>query len=181
MRSVGRVTSSNTRARRSWCVVSGSKVQGSSANGRQLDAGMHPAHEGLSAMPFYDEFDLSTVDVLLISQYVYVHSGLHLYRRGRALAHHCSRRRISRELCPAASCISESMEHYLHLTFRLHDVPIPEAPAPVHSRTRPHPLPAISTLRLLRTCANMCSVSTSTMLPPYHMSSQRQTSKAGCS
>ncbi|KAG9187268.1 Endoribonuclease [Alternaria panax] len=34
-----------------------------------LDAGMHPAHEGLSAMPFYDDFDLSTVDVLLISHF----------------------------------------------------------------------------------------------------------------
>ncbi|KAF1995703.1 hypothetical protein P154DRAFT_526118 [Amniculicola lignicola CBS 123094] len=33
---------------------------------------MHPAYEGLSAMPFYDEFDLSTVDVLLISQYVFI-------------------------------------------------------------------------------------------------------------
>jgi hypothetical protein len=37
---------------------------------------MHPAYEGLSAMPFYDEFDLSTVDVLLISQYVYACSPL---------------------------------------------------------------------------------------------------------
>lgn len=36
----------------------------------QLDAGMHPAYEGLAALPYYDEFDLSTVDVLLISQYV---------------------------------------------------------------------------------------------------------------
>ncbi|KAF1927098.1 uncharacterized protein M421DRAFT_421964 [Didymella exigua CBS 183.55] len=34
-----------------------------------LDAGMHPAYEGLSAMPFYDDFDLSTVDVLLISHF----------------------------------------------------------------------------------------------------------------
>ncbi|KAF2683762.1 hypothetical protein K458DRAFT_389688 [Lentithecium fluviatile CBS 122367] len=34
-----------------------------------LDAGVHPAYEGLSAMPFYDEFDLSTVDVLLISHF----------------------------------------------------------------------------------------------------------------
>ncbi|KZF23968.1 hypothetical protein L228DRAFT_244829 [Xylona heveae TC161] len=34
-----------------------------------LDAGMHPAYEGLSALPFYDEFDLSTVDVLLISHF----------------------------------------------------------------------------------------------------------------
>jgi cleavage and polyadenylation specificity factor subunit 3 len=33
-----------------------------------LDAGMHPAHEGITALPFYDEWDLSTVDVLLISQ-----------------------------------------------------------------------------------------------------------------
>ena len=38
------------------------------ADDAQLDAGLHAAHEGLSAMPFYDEFDLSTVDVLLISQ-----------------------------------------------------------------------------------------------------------------
>lgn len=37
---------------------------------------MHPAYEGLSAMPFYDDFDLSTVDVLLISQYVPTHSVL---------------------------------------------------------------------------------------------------------
>ena len=29
---------------------------------------MHPAYDGLAAMPFYDEYDLSTVDVLLISQ-----------------------------------------------------------------------------------------------------------------
>jgi hypothetical protein len=43
----------------------------------QLDAGMHPAHEGLSAMPFYDDFDLSTVDVLLISQYVFARHDFH--------------------------------------------------------------------------------------------------------
>lgn len=40
------------------------------ADPSQLDAGMHPAFEGLQALPFYDEFDLSQVDVLLISQYV---------------------------------------------------------------------------------------------------------------
>ena len=69
-RSADRVTSSSTRARLSWCA--GARQRGSTcyANGAQLDAGMHPAYEGLSAMPFYDEFDLSTVDVLLISQYV---------------------------------------------------------------------------------------------------------------
>lgn len=31
---------------------------------------MHPAKEGFSSLPFFDEFDLSTVDILLISQYV---------------------------------------------------------------------------------------------------------------
>lgn len=33
-----------------------------------LDAGVHASYEGFAGMPFYDEFDLSTVDVLLISQ-----------------------------------------------------------------------------------------------------------------
>lgn len=33
-----------------------------------LDAGMHTGREGMAAMPFFDDFDLSTVDVLLISQ-----------------------------------------------------------------------------------------------------------------
>ena len=31
---------------------------------------MHPAYDGLASLPYYDEFDLSTVDILLISQYV---------------------------------------------------------------------------------------------------------------
>lgn len=38
----------------------------------QLDAGQHPAYNGLAAMPYFDEFDLSTVDVLLVSQYVQI-------------------------------------------------------------------------------------------------------------
>ncbi|KAF6821387.1 cleavage and polyadenylation specifity 73 kda [Colletotrichum plurivorum] len=33
-----------------------------------LDAGQHPAYDGLAALPFFDDFDLSTVDVLLITQ-----------------------------------------------------------------------------------------------------------------
>ena len=33
-----------------------------------LDAGQHPAYDGLAALPYFDEFDLSTVDILLISQ-----------------------------------------------------------------------------------------------------------------
>lgn len=36
--------------------------------GIQLDAGLHAGYEGLNAMPFWDDFDLSTIDILLISQ-----------------------------------------------------------------------------------------------------------------
>jgi hypothetical protein len=96
---------------------SGSTLGSSLANKMQLDAGMHPAHEGLSAMPFYDEFDLSTVDVLLISQYVYVHSGRHFYRGGRALAHRCSRRRISRELCPLQHLVYQNQWNIICILF----------------------------------------------------------------
>ncbi|KAJ5490756.1 Endoribonuclease ysh1 [Penicillium diatomitis] len=39
-----------------------------------FDAGMHPAKEGFSALPFFDEFDLSTVDILLISHFHVDHS-----------------------------------------------------------------------------------------------------------
>ncbi|KAF2162188.1 hypothetical protein M409DRAFT_69389 [Zasmidium cellare ATCC 36951] len=39
-----------------------------------LDAGIHPSYEGLGALPFYDEFDLSTVDLLLISHFHQDHS-----------------------------------------------------------------------------------------------------------
>ncbi|KAG0648734.1 mRNA 3 -end-processing YSH1 [Hyphodiscus hymeniophilus] len=34
-----------------------------------LDAGLHAGYSGMAALPFYDDFDLSTVDVLLISHF----------------------------------------------------------------------------------------------------------------
>lgn len=34
-----------------------------------LDAGVHPAYQGYASLPFYDEFDLSKIDVLLISHF----------------------------------------------------------------------------------------------------------------
>lgn len=37
----------------------------------QLDAGMHTGREGMAAMPYFDDFDLGLVDILLISQYVH--------------------------------------------------------------------------------------------------------------
>ena len=39
---------------------------------------MHTGREGMSAMPYFDDFDLGTVDILLISQYV--HASLLLSR-----------------------------------------------------------------------------------------------------
>lgn len=39
---------------------------------------MHTGREGMAAMPYFDDFDLGTVDILLISQYVH-HSPLFLF------------------------------------------------------------------------------------------------------
>jgi hypothetical protein len=81
--------------------------EGIRANKGQLDAGMHPAHEGLSAMPFYDDFDLSTVDVLLISQYVFARFDPHCQHReegaGRITA---VGRRAAESIMQSATCIS---------------------------------------------------------------------------
>lgn len=71
-------------------------------------------------MPFYDEFDLSTVDVLLISQYVSVHllcdsaPVLSWEGLGASLQSVDEPQRIS---C-SASCISVSMEYHLHSPLR---------------------------------------------------------------
>lgn len=60
----------NTRARLSWyaCTLPLKPSGSSRALAPKLDAGQHPAFDGLAALPYFDEFDLSTVDVLLISQ-----------------------------------------------------------------------------------------------------------------
>lgn len=34
-----------------------------------MDAGVHPAYSGMNSLPYYDDYDLSTVDVLLISHF----------------------------------------------------------------------------------------------------------------
>lgn len=67
MRSADRVTLYNIRGKPSWSVLS-KPARYPMLILLQLDAGMHPAYDGLSALPFYDDFDLGTVDVLLISQ-----------------------------------------------------------------------------------------------------------------
>jgi len=35
-----------------------------------LDAGVHPAYSGMASLPFVDELDWSTVDAILITQFV---------------------------------------------------------------------------------------------------------------
>lgn len=40
-----------------------------------LDAGVHPGLTGFSSLPFYDEYDLSKVDILLISHFHLDHAG----------------------------------------------------------------------------------------------------------
>ena len=47
---------------RSCCVL---KYRGKTV---VCDAGVHPAHHGIASLPFLDELDWSTVDVLLITQ-----------------------------------------------------------------------------------------------------------------
>ena len=36
----------------------------------QFDCGVHPALSGIDSLPYFDEIDLSTVDLCLISQWV---------------------------------------------------------------------------------------------------------------
>lgn len=38
-----------------------------------FDCGIHPARAGISGLPFFDEIDPASIDILLISQYDAVH------------------------------------------------------------------------------------------------------------
>ena len=50
------------------------------------DAGVHPAYSGIASLPFVDDLDWSTVDVLLITQYVIRSQSMPYY----SLSHHTS-------------------------------------------------------------------------------------------
>lgn len=95
---------------------------------------MHPAKEGFSALPFFDEFDLSTVDILLISQYVTVslllspHSVLGIPGCQRVLRHGDGMRKpsdINGGMALSAiqpllvSCIKETQYNSIHFVFRV--------------------------------------------------------------
>ncbi|KAL6236992.1 beta-lactamase-like protein, partial [Aspergillus navahoensis] len=103
-----------------------------------LDAGMHPAKEGFSALPFFDEFDLSTVDILLISQYVEYLVSLLLSSLSAVGMFGCHRvlRRLTGDSTTKSSsingrmallairpllfsCIQEAQYNSIHLVFRV--------------------------------------------------------------
>ena len=54
---------------RSCCVV---RYRGSAV---MLDCGVHPAHQGLAALPYFDEVDLGQVDLLLVTHFHMDHCG----------------------------------------------------------------------------------------------------------
>jgi hypothetical protein len=65
------VTSYNTKAKPSWySSILPRSIKLWTDCFWQLDAGMHTGKEGTEAMPYFDTFDLETIDILLISQYV---------------------------------------------------------------------------------------------------------------
>lgn len=62
-----------------------------------LDAGVHPGLNGLSSLPFYDEYDLSKIDILLISHFHLDHAASlpyvmqHTNFRGRVFMTHATK------------------------------------------------------------------------------------------
>ena len=48
--------------------VISTKVQVVAFSNGQLDCGIHPAYTGLSALPFFDEIDPASVDLVLVTQ-----------------------------------------------------------------------------------------------------------------
>lgn len=183
MKLVAVVTSWNTRARQSWYVFTSAKEEAPSLTlWSQLDAGMHPAKEGFSALPFFDEFDLSTVDVLLISQYVqflfcfYNHAWTSGKRQSPMTALDC--RILSRVTHPSSSHtrylkspiqfnatrISSVLLYLRSFEFRII--------CTIHYHAAPHGITANCTTSI---------VSTSIILPHFHMSSARPISKEGSS
>ena len=39
-----------------------------------LDCGIHPGYQGLASLPFFDEIDLDTVDIMLVTHFHLDHS-----------------------------------------------------------------------------------------------------------
>lgn len=143
---------------------------------------MHPAKEGFSALPFFDEFDLSTVDVLLISQYV--HTLTLLLRICIGLLQETTACGNPRMLEPVSSylflpCTYEIFEKPNTIqshAFKLCSFVSTRSLNSCHlSALRP-----ASLLLAITDADRMVSiVSTSIILPPYHTFSAKPISKAG--
>lgn len=93
---------------------------------------MHPAKEGFSALPFFDEFDLSTVDILLISQYVNCSSlsDTLLFRRQPSMLHRtpegpCGRPqfRALAAVCEEHICFSDTDPRSMYMSHTIQYIP----------------------------------------------------------
>lgn len=145
---------------------------------------MHPAKEGFSALPFFDEFDLSTVDVLLISQYV--HTLPFLFRLYIGLLRETTAYDHPRMLDPVSSnmllpCTYDIFEKLNTIQSHVHkfcsSVSLRSLDLCRCSALRPTFL-----LLAITDADRMVSiVSTSIILPPYHTFSAKRISKAGFS
>jgi hypothetical protein len=149
---------------------------------------MHPAKEGFSALPFFDEFDLSTVDVLLISQYVFpsffaMHEIQSLGKCWSLCAGtHIARCETSVDL--AVYCWNLSLWKHRFFPWIYMSTPIQfECHANIPCTPVPFELLNLSALcyfPMTVTVANgmLSIVSTSTTPQPFHMFSAKPTSKA---
>jgi cleavage and polyadenylation specificity factor subunit 3 len=52
----------------------------------QLDCGIHPGATGIAALPFFDEADLGSVDILLISHFHLDHAAALPYLLAKVLS-----------------------------------------------------------------------------------------------
>ena len=147
---------------------------------------MHTGREGMSAMPYFDDFDLSTVDILLISQYVSPLLDLPKHgsvqtpsrARGRRWDEIKSTHSMPFGLRPARHCNSVSVAQSIQHCFKTVLSPCKQiAPAMIFAS-------ACARLTLKRSCSTDISssaVSILTMPPLCHMCSQKPTSKAASS
>jgi hypothetical protein len=126
-------------------------------------------------MPFYDEFDLSTVDVLLISQYVFSFAS---WRREQGASHAVGQLGLVWHVPTRYSVYEKQWNTFCIIPIRLCDVTwSPDVTVPLVHMS-PHIL-ANSSFRLNpgTSTSLTASVSTLIMQPRCHMSSRRRTSR----
>ena len=154
---------------------------------------MHTGREGMSAMPYFDDFDLSTVDILLISQYVALPSSPRVQSSVFAIAF--TRRhpvgallRLQRRdpkkkgLRAAAGYMPVAM--FVFVAHSIHSFQPSKSSSALYWRIFYSNLERIHPYRsslLTHILMSDCTVSILIMQPPCHTSLQRPTLKAGYS